>query len=444
MKQRLYAAVFAASLCALGAVVLAPSIGPALSAYAATPQPALHGAGSGLVDEGRTIFRDDTFGDEVFWGGKLRLHDAIKGEKLGGVGGGVSPKTALAVGLKVDVDRLPPSLVEAIKAGKVDLDAPATTVALLQAKAVVGVSGVFDKSGLRSVGITCALCHSTVDNSVAPGIGHRRDGWPNRDLNVGAIVDLSPDLTVVQQLLGADRPTVDKVLQSWGPGKFDAALFLDGKAFRPDGKSGATLIPAAYGLAGVNLHTYTGWGSVPYWNGFVAVLEMHGQGNFTDARLDNTAQFPVAAKAGFGHVRNSPDLVSSKLAALQAYQLSLAPPPAPAGSFDIAAAARGQALFEGSARCGTCHQAPLFTEAGWNMHTGSEIGIDNFQADRSPDHRYRTTPLRGMAASRMKGGFYHDGRFESLDAVVEHYDDTYKLRLTPAQRRDLVEYLKSL
>jgi cytochrome c5 len=433
-----------ASACALAFALVASTIG------ASSAQVSGEGAradNAALVSQGRAVFRDDTFGDEAFWSDSLKLHRAIEGAALGGVGAGVSPKTALGVGLKVDVDRLPPSLVDAIKAGKVDLDNPATTVALLRANAVVGVVGRFDPAGgagLKSVGITCGLCHSTVDNSLAPGIGHRLDGWPNRDLNVGAIIDLAPDLSAVQGLLGADRPTVDKVLQSWGPGKFDAELFMDGKAFRPDGRSAATLIPAAYGLAGVNLHTYTGWGSVPYWNAFVAVLEMHGQGDFSDSRLDNAAQFPIAAKARFGHVRNTPDLVTPKLAALQAYQLSLPAPAAPASSFDAAAADRGRALFEGRANCSSCHQAPMFTEAGWDMHTGHEIGIDDFQADRSPDHRYRTTPLRGLSASRMKGGFYHDGRFATLADVVEHYDDIFKLGLTEAERRDLVEYLKSL
>ena len=234
------------------------------------------------------------------------------------------------------------------------------------------------------------------------------------------------------------------MLTSWGPGKFDAELVLDGKAFQPDGKSAATLIPAAFGLAGVNLHTYTGWGSVPYWNAFVANLEMHGQGNFFDPRLDNEAQFPVAARARLGHVMHNPDLVTSKLAALHFYQLGLPAPTPPPGSFDPAAAERGRVLFMGQANCSSCHAPPRFTESGWDMHTGAEIGIDDFQADRSPDHRYRTTPLRGIGAARMKGGFYHDGRFATLDDVVNHYDTTQHLGLSAAEKRDLVEYLKSL
>jgi len=392
--------------------------------------------------EGRQIFRFDTFGDEDFWGGALRLHQAIEGSAHGGVGAGVSPKTALAVGLKVDVDALSKATVDALQAGNVNLDDPAVTVALLTSNAVVGLTGFSDgKGGLRTLGIQCALCHSTVDNSLAPGIGHRLDGWPNRDLNVGAIVGLSPDLSPVAKLLGVDEKTVRAVLASWGPGKFDALLFLDGKAFRPDGKSAATVLPAAFGLAGVNLHTYTGWGSVPYWNAFVAVLEMHGKGTFYDPRLDDAARFPVAARAGFGHLKADPDLVTSKLAALHDYQLSLEAPRPPAGSFDEEAAGRGRQVF--AARCAGCHVAPLYTEPGWNMHTGAEIGIDDFQASRSPDGRYRTTPLRGLF-TRAKGGFYHDGRFATLNAVVDHYDSAFKLGLPGRQKSDLVEFLKSL
>src|SRR6266566_5002392 len=262
------------------------------------------------VAEGRQTFRFDTFGDEAFWGDTIKLHQAIEGTRFGGVGPGVSPKTALAVGLKVDVDALPSALVSSLRNGQINLDDPATTLALLKLNAVIGVTGFFQPNGnLRSIGIQCALCHSSVDNSLALGIGHRLDGWANQDLNVGAIVNLAPDLSVVATLLGVPESTVRTVLTAWGPGKFDAELLLDGKGFRPDGKTAATLIPPAFGLAGVNLHTWTGWGSVTYWNAFVANLEMHGKGTFFDPRLDNAAQFPVAAKAGFGHVKNVPDLL---------------------------------------------------------------------------------------------------------------------------------------
>jgi hypothetical protein len=394
--------------------------------------------------KGRQVFRFATFGDKAFWGGTIRLHDSIQGEKFGGVGPGVSPKTALALGLKVDVEALPTSVKRAIKEGKVDLDDPATTLALLKLNSVVGVKGFFKNDGsLRSVGITCALCHSTVDNSFAPGIGHRRDGWPNRDLNVGAIIAAAADLQPLADYFSTDVETVKDILNSWGPGKFDAELFLDGQAFQPDGRSAATLIPAAYGLSGVNLATYTGWGSVTYWNAFVANLEMHGQGTFFDERLDNADQFPLAAKFNLGHTRNTPDLITDKLNALHHYQLSIPPPKPPKGSFDPAAARRGRALFTGKAGCSECHVPPLYTEPGYNLHPGSDIGIDNFQADRSPTHMYRTTPLRGLWA-RRKGGFFHDGRFATLMDVVNHYNTFFARGLTGQEKRDLVQFLKSI
>ncbi len=397
-----------------------------------------------MVEDGKQIFRFDTFGDEAYWGDKLKLHQAIQGEKFGGVGPGVSPKTALAVGLKVDMEALPPALVQQIREGKVDLDDPATTLALLKLNAVVGVQGRFKEDGsMKSVGISCALCHSTVDDAFAPGIGRRLDGWANRDLNVGAIVSLAPDLTVVQDLLGVDRPTLNAVLQSWGPGKFDAEVFLDGKAFRPDGKSAATLIPPAFGLSGINLHTWTGWGSITQWNAFVANLEMHGIGNFDDERLNDPVKFPIAAKNGFAHIRNEVDLITPKLPALQVYQLSLDAPVPPAGSFDEESARKGRELFNGKAQCATCHTPPLFTESGWNMHTAEEIGIDDFQAMRSPDERYRTAPLNGLW-THQKGGFYHDGRFATLLDVVNHYDGFRQLNLTAPEKGHVVEYLKSL
>ena len=398
-----------------------------------------------LIQEGRKTFRFDTFGDESFWGCQLRLHQAIAGAANGGVGPGVSPEVALAVGLKVDVDALPPDLVLAIKAGKVNLKDPATTIALLKLNAVVGVKGFFDPGTGRiaSMGIQCALCHSTVDNALTTGIGHRLDGWPNRDLNVGAIVALAPNLSPFTTLLGVSDATVRSVLRSWGPGKFDAELILDGKAFRPDGKTAATLLPAAFGLAGVNLHTYTGWGSVPHWNAFVANLEMHGSGNFYDPRLADASKFPIAAAHGFDDVRVNFDRITPKLPALHFYQLSLPAPPPPAGSFDAAAAAQGKKLFNGPASCARCHVPPIFTEPGWNMHTAAEIGIDDFQAKRSPDERYRTTPLKGLW-THQKGGFYHDGRFPTLRAVVDHYAAVFGLTLSPTEKAQLVEYLKSL
>ena len=401
-------------------------------------------SGNELIAQGREIFRYDTFGDEAFWGDTLHLHQAIEGARFGGVGPGLSPAAALATGLKVDVDALPQPLVEQLKQGKVNLADPATTLALLRLNAVVGVKGTFASDGsMSAVGIQCALCHSTVDNSFAPGIGHRLDGWANRDLNVGAIVAMAPNLKPVEDLLGVDEPTLKTVLASWGPGKFDAEVFLDGKAFRPDGKPAATLIPPAFGLAGVNLHTWTGWGSVPYWNAFVANLEMHGKGKFFDPRLDDATQFPIAAKNNFGHVDNETDLITPKLPALHVYQMSLPAPAPPDGSYEKEAADRGDALFSGKAQCSSCHTEPQGTDPGWNMHTGAEICIDDFQANRAPDKRYRTAPLQGLW-THTKGGFYHDGRFATLGEVVSHYNSCMNLGLTSQEQNDVVEYLKSL
>jgi hypothetical protein len=326
-----------------------------------------------MITEGRQIFRFDTYGSEAFFGDALQLHKAIAGAKNGGVGQGVSPKTALAVGLKVDADALPNALKAQLKAGKVNLDDPATTLALLKLNAVVGLTGRFDDAGrITSLGTQCALCHSTVDDAFAPGIGRRLDGWANRDLNIGVIVSLAPNLKPFTDLLGVDEATVRKVLTSWGPGRYDAWLDKDGKAFRPDGGQAGTLIPPAFGHAGVNLHTWTGAGSVPYWNAYVAVTQQHGSGTFFDARLGNKDQYPVAAKSG-----------------------------------------------------------------SFNM------GIDSFQADRSPTLMYRTAPLAGLW-THQKGGYYHDGRFATLQDVIEHYNRNFRLGLNDAEKGDLIEYLKSL
>ena len=415
-----------------------------LTGYGTNADPRTDNSVKQMMAEGRQTFRHDTFGDEAFWSGVLQLEKAIEGEKLGGVGPGVSPKTALAVGLKVDLKALPRPLVNQLRRSQVNLDDPAMTLALLKLDAVLGVKGKFNEDGsLKSIGITCAVCHSTVDNSFAPGIGYRLDGWANRDLNVGTIIGLSPNLQPVADLLGVDVPTLRKVLEGWGPGKFDAEVFLDGKGFRPDGKSAATLIPPAFGLAGVNLHTWTGWGSVTHWNAFVANLEMHGQGTFYDPRLNNAEKFPIAAKNGFGNIRSTPDLITPKLAGLHFYQLAIPAPAPPAGSYDKEASTRGEALFNNQAKCATCHVPPIFTEPGWNMHKASEIGIDDFQAKRSPDEAYRTAPLKGLW-THQKGGFYHDGRFATLQEVIAHYDQFFSLSLTDQQKNDLVEYLKSL
>jgi hypothetical protein len=427
-----------------------------------------------LTESGRQTFRFDTFGDEAFWGDQLQLHRAIEGSNLGGVGPGVSPNTALALGLKVDVDALPGDIVGALRSGHASLDDPATTLALLKANAVVGVTGFFNGQGtLTSIGIQCALCHSTVDNSLAFGIGHRLDGWANHDLDVGKIVASAPNLEPFVALQSVVQPGITandirSVLQSWGPGKFDAELNLDGKAFNPaqvtNGVTtgtmvpGATLIPNAFGLAGFNLHTWTGaWGTVSYWNAFVATLEMHGIGRFFDPRLNDAAQFPIAAAFGFGNLNANlnpdDDRVTAKLPALHFYQLALPAPTPKAGvDFDAAAAKRGDDLFSGKAGCNNCHVDPLWTEPGWNLHPAADVCIDDFEANRAPDHSYKTMNLNGLFVREQglfmraanKGRYYHDGRFKTLLDVVNHYNTCKSLGLTGQEQHDLVEYLKSL
>jgi len=407
-----------------------------------------------LVSQGRQIFRFDSFGDETFWTDQLGLNQVVAS---------VTPRQALALGLKVDSDALPRNLVENIKHGRVNLDDPFVTVQLVKQNAVLGVIGSFNANGtLRSIGLSCALCHSTVDNSVTFGVGKRIDGLANRDLNVGAIVASVPNLQPIVDLLrlgpnpSLTTDDVKNVLLSWGPGKFDAELFLDGKAFQPDGRSAATLLPNARGLAGHNLHTWTGgWGTVTYWNAFVAVNELHGIGTFFDERLDNVDQFPIAARARLGHVSTDPDhdQVTSKLPALHFYQLALPAVTPRAGiDFDRAAAERGDALFSGKANCNSCHHEPLWTEPGWNQHSADELKIDSFQSDRSPGHAYRTMNLAGIFVRERglfmlpenSGRFYHDGRFKTLLDTVKSYNLRFGLDLTDNEKTDLVEYLKSL
>jgi hypothetical protein len=417
-----------------------------------------------LIEQGRQIFRFDTYGDEAFWTDQLHIQEAVAG---------LTPRQALTLGLKVDAKALSPSVVEAIKHEKVNLDDPSVTLQIVKQNAVLGVVGSFDGSTLTKVGFTCALCHSTVDDSVAPGVGQRIDGLANRDLNVGAIVASAPNLQPVVDLLrlapqnaGITADDVRNVLNSWGPGKFDAELFLDGKAFNPSQVTngvvtgtnvpGATLLPNARGLAGHNLHTWTGgWGTVTYWNAFVAVNELHGVGTFFDERFDDAAQFPIAAAAKLGHVSTDPDddRVTSKLAPLHFYQLALpAVQPRPGVDFDTAAAARGDELFSGKANCNSCHRKPLWTEPGWNQHSAEEMKIDAFEANRSPGRAYRTMNLAGVFVRERglfmfpdnAGRFYHDGRFRTLLDVVNSYDARFSLGLSDQEKHDLVEYLKSL
>ncbi|HEV8124607.1 MAG TPA: c-type cytochrome [Gemmatimonadales bacterium] len=352
----------------------------------------------GKVADGQRIFRFDTFGDEQFWTDTLHLNQVVETA--------VDPTTALKVGLKVDAEALPPGIL-----AKVDLKSPATTVALLKLNAVVGVQATVDSNNhITRLGITCALCHSTVDNSAAPGIGRRLDGHPNRDLNVGAIIALSPALTAVQK----------GVYSSWGPGRYDPRYNIDGK-------NTPLVLPPAYGLASIRNETYTAEGPISYWNAYVAVTQMHGHGNFSDQRLGI-------------NITQTPDLVTSKLPALREYQHSLPAPSPAADSFDRDAARRGQVVFGRS--CASCHVGGSGTDNNTGvLHKAEETGMDGAYAARTPSKAYRTTPLRGLL---QHPPYFHDGSAATLAEVVAHYDKARHLNLTAEQQRDLVEYLKSL
>jgi mono/diheme cytochrome c family protein len=379
-----------------GALVLALAAGiPAAVAFAAKPRTA----------DGKSIFRFDTFGDEQLWTDRLRMHEVIEAA--------VSPRVALSVGLKVDAEPLPPDFLSTH-----DLDDPATTLELIRLNAVVGVVGKVADGHLKSVGITCALCHSTVDDSVTKGIGRRLDGWPNIDLNPGAIIALSPALTPAQKA----------VYNSWGPGKYDPR-------FNIDGINGPLVLPPAFGLRGVGFETFTGDGPVAYWNNYVAVTQMGGHGSFSDPRIGIS-------------ITQTPDLVTPKLPALEAYQLSLKTPPPPPGSFDPVAAARGAVVFAGKANCASCHIPPTYTDvlSGPDpsvpfLHDPTEVGTDPAYASRTATGRYRTTPLRALW---QHPPYFHDGSARDLAAVVNHYDGFFNLGLTMRQKADLVEFLKTL
>jgi hypothetical protein len=379
--------------------------GSPISVVADSAEAALNPA---LIAQGKQIFRFETYGDETFWTDTLRLHRVIRN--------GVSPKTALSVGLKVDVDALPHEIKAGIRNGTLDLDDPGTTVALLKLNAVVGVVGEVDaRNRLTRVGVTCALCHSTVTNSLAPGIGHRLDGWPNRDLNVGAIIALSPALTARQKA----------VYNSWGPGMYDAR-------FNQDGKNLPVVIPPAFGLRHVKREIYTGDDTVSYWNAYVAITQMHGHGHFADPRIN------VA-------VNNPPDLVTSKLRALKIYQFSLEKPE-PREIPDPDAVRRGRALFHGAAGCARCHAGAVYTDVNrGRLHTAAEVGQDPETAARSATGLYRTTPLRGLwHPPQLRGPYFHDGSAATLRQAVAHYVRLFDLSLSPQQKEDLVAYLKTL
>jgi mono/diheme cytochrome c family protein len=361
------------------------------------------------IASGQSIFRLDTYGDQTFWTDTLRMHEVISKS--------VSPATALSVGLKVDVDALPATVKAGLQNKTVDLNAPATTIALLKLGAVVGVIGDVDRNNaLTRVGVTCALCHSTVDNSFAPGIGHRLDGWPNRDLNVGKIIALSPAVSEAQRT----------VYQSWGPGKYDPR-------FNIDGKNMPVVIPPAFGLRNVKREIFTGDDTISYWNAYVAITQMHGHGAFADRRISV-------------QVNNPPDQTSSKLAALRTYQFGLESPKARSGTFDVEAARRGRTVFTGVAKCSSCHEGSAFTDVNKGvLHKPAEVGQDAAYALRSGTKMYRTTPLRGLwNPPQLQGPYFHDGRAATLADVVDHYVQLRQLALTPRQRADLIEYLKSL
>jgi len=396
-----------------GSLVYLIAVAFVMSGFAQSDQRRLN------VHDGQEVFRFDTFGDEQLWTNVLRMHDVLPS---------VTPATALAVGLKVDVEALPSSVIAALKAGKVNLNDPAVTLDLLRLNAVVGVKGTFnDFKQLTKVGITCALCHSSVDNSFAPGIGKRLDGWANTDLNVGAIVALSPAL---------DAATKAEFM-AWGPGKYDPRHhYFNGTSIVPlNSPSVPIVIPAIYGLRGVGFETVTGDGPISYWNAYVGVGQMGGHGSFTDPRIGV-------------FIQQTPDLVTPKLPALLDYQLSLQTPKPPAGSFDHQAAARGKQLFRTEARCATCHEQPNLTDVSSGqdrhvpfLHSPAEVGMDPTYAERSATKQYRTTPLRGLF---QHPPYFHDGSAPDLLAVVEHYNRLFRLNLTAAQKADLVEYLKSL
>ena len=349
-----------------------------------------------LVEAGRQVFRYDTFGDERQWTDSLRMHEVVET---------LSPATALALGIKVDSDLVPSDVL-----ANADFDDPATTVALVEMGAVVGLVGQVEAGRISRLGVTCALCHSTVDDSVAPGIGRRLDGWANTDLNVGAILATSPAL---------QAPDIQSALGSWGPGKYDAR-------FNQDGINDPAVIPPAYGLSPDHPASFTGDGDIEYWNAYVAVTQMGAQASFRDDRIGIDVQF-------------SPDLLAGKLDVLRLFQHSLSVPPAATTSFDPDAAARGRTLFDGKAQCALCHTGPNFSTGA--ILPATAVGTDPLHAQRSATGGYRITPLRALW---QHAPYFHDGSAATLQDVVDHYDQHFELGLLAPEKSDLVEFLKSI
>jgi mono/diheme cytochrome c family protein len=391
-------AVFALSLPAMSCQDDDRGTGPSGEIAAAALSPS-------VIAQGKQIFRFETFGNETFWSDTAALHTKISAV--------VTPNVALSVGLKVDIDALPAQLRAALLAGNVDLNSTASTIALLSHDAVVGVQGQVENGNLIRVGVTCALCHSTVDNSVMPGVGSRLDGWPNRDLNIGAIIALSDVIP-------------DAPYNTWGPGMYDPRFSIDGLSI-------PVVLPPAFGLRHVRKETYSGDDDVSYWNAYVAITQMHGHGTFIDPRINVS-------------VSNPPDLVSGKLDALLAYQLSLDTPKAKPGTYDAAAAARGEKVFRQEGGCTRCHQGTIFSDINANrLHDADEVGQDDSYIVRGVTKQFRTTPLRGLwNPPQLDGPYFHQGTAPTLAAVVDHYVALFGLSLTTRQKQDLVEYLKTL
>lgn len=348
--------------------------------------------------QGQQIFRHDTFGDEAYWTDTVRLGELVEKN--------VGPIKALRIGLKVDMTKI--NVLTLLQHNPFGTGA---TRSLLRMNAVVGVHAQLDdKNHITRIGITCALCHSTVDNALLPGIGYRVDGQPNRNLNVGAILAMSPAFTSQQKA----------VLNAWGRGRYDPRMNFDGK-------STPLVLPPAYGLAQVKNETYTAEGPISYWNAYVAVTQMHGKGNFSDPRLGI-------------NVVNSPDLVTPKLAALREYQHSLAAPKGPIPFFRRGMVADGKKVFD--ATCASCHVGGSLTDNNSGiLHAASETGMDSAYAARTTSRMYRTTPLRGLW---QHPPYFHDGSAATLEAVVAHYNTVRRLNLTATQQRDLAQYLKTL